>query len=98
MPALVAVSFSVASFFLLIFLYFLRAEIFTAWWRFARWYLVFSAALFTIIFFSDSGSGGGIYGMGGPSAGEFWPPFLAILFLFISLGIILKKRRELHEK
>jgi hypothetical protein len=71
-------------------LYFLPAEIFHSWWRFARWYFGFSAMLFTLIFFSDSSGGGEL---GGPSAEEFWPPFLAILFFLISLAIILKKWR-----
>src|SRR3989344_5283338 len=56
-PALIIIVFSAASFIPLLILYFLREEIFIAWWKFARWYLGFSVALFILIFFADSGGG-----------------------------------------
>jgi len=95
-PLLVVFSFSIATFLILLVLYFLREEIFRAWWRFARWYLGILSALFLSMFISGYERSSG---MGGPNIGgdlESNIIFFAVLFLLISLGVIIAKYRKPH--
>lgn len=74
-------------------LFFLREEVFRAWWRFARWYL--SVAILIVIV---SGGGGVASGLG-----SLWDQELAVwwtagLFLIISLTLIIYKSLKLRSQ
>ena len=72
---------------------FLKKEIFTSWWKFARIYVPISAIL-TIL--SGSGRGGGYIGLTSDYESTAW--FTAGLFFILSLIIIIYKTISIRRK
>lgn len=73
-------------FFLSLITYRLRDEIFTAWWNFARWWVL---AIIIITFILNSMSGGGTLGMDR----DFTAFTLIILYSILSVGSLVKITR-----
>jgi hypothetical protein len=90
--------FSLATFLPMIFLSFMRDEVFTAWWKFARIYIPIALVLIAI---SDGGGMLGGLGAGGgyDREGMIW--FTSGLFFIISMILIplkFRKYRPVKEK
>jgi len=75
-------------------LFFLRPEIYTSWWKFARIYLPVALALILLMGFSDDG---GSWGVSADFDAEITIWFTAGLFLLISLILIIYKSLKLKK-
>lgn len=63
-------------------LYFLRDEVFHAWWRFARWWVPVIVAV--TLFVQNAGGGGG-WGMNGGAFDAFFIGIFYAIFIIVSL-------------